>query len=110
MTARKLAPVHPGEMLREEFMIPLGLSLSELARQLDVPPNRISQLLHGKRALTADTALRLEQFFGWPARTWLHLQAEYDLELSRRKSGRKRIHPHPRLQIHGKVGGQVRSA
>ena len=98
MAARKLAPVHPGEMLLEEFMRPLGLSVSELARAIDIPPNRISQLVHGKRAMTADTALRLERFLGWPARIWLQVQAEHDLELSRRRPGAARIRRHPKVR------------
>jgi addiction module HigA family antidote len=99
MTARKLSPVHPGEMLREEFMQPLGLTVAELARRIGVPPNRISQLVHGKRAMTADTALRLEQYLGWPARIWMQLQAEYDLELSRRETRHEPIAPHPHARI-----------
>jgi len=95
MPACKLAPIHPGAMLLEESMKPLGLSSSELARGIGVPPNRITQLIHGKRGMTADTALRLEQYLGWPAKIWLRIQAEFDLEMSRRAARHKRIAPHP---------------
>lgn len=95
MAERRLAPVHPGEMLLEEFMKPMGLSISEVARGIDVPPNRISQVVHGKRAMTADTALRLEKFLGWPARMWMQIQAEHDLELSRRSGAHAKIRRHP---------------
>jgi addiction module HigA family antidote len=110
MAARKLAPVHPGEMLLEEFMKPLGLIPSEVARRLDVPPNRISQLIQGKRALTADTALRLERYLGWPARMWMQIQAEYDLELSRRAAKHPRIRPHPRIRAAGKPATLAKTA
>jgi len=93
-------------MLLEEFMKPLGLTLSELARRIGVPPNRISQLIQGKRAMTADTALRLEKYLRWPARMWLQIQAEYDLESSRRSAKHKRILPHPRVLAAGKAGGR----
>lgn len=98
MAVRKLSPVHPGEMLVEEFMKPLGLTISEVARRIGVPPNRISQLAQGKRAMTADTALRLERYLGWPARIWLQIQAEYDLEVSRRTGSHAGIHLHPRAR------------
>ncbi len=70
---------HPGEMLREEFLIPLGMSASALAREIDVPANRISDLIRERRAMTADTAIRLKRYFGLKAETWLGLQADYDL-------------------------------
>jgi len=82
--ARKLKPVHPGEILREEFMKPLGLSISMLARDLDVPPNRISEIVNGKRAITADTALRLGKYFGVSPEIWLDLQSDYELRVARR--------------------------
>lgn len=106
MAARKMAPVHPGEMLLEEFMKPFSLSISELARRIEVPPNRISQLIHGKRAITADTALRLEHYLGWPARIWMQIQSEYDLESSRRRSGRMQFAPHPRNRALTRAGLQ----
>jgi len=79
-----LDPIFPGEILRFEFMEPLGLSQNQLARDLDVPPARISELIHGRRTLTADTALRLEKYFGVSAQFWLNLQARYDLKIARR--------------------------
>jgi addiction module HigA family antidote len=80
---KKLAPVHPGEILVEDFMEPLGLSAASLGRALDIPPNRISQIIQGKRALTVDTALRLEQYFKVSATFWMNLQQNYDLALGR---------------------------
>ncbi len=79
----KLAPVHPGEILLEEFMKPLKLSQNQLGRELRVPPRRINEIVHGKRSITADTALRLSRFFGTTAEFWLGLQADYDLDLAR---------------------------
>lgn len=77
---RKLAPVHPGEILLEEFMKPLGLSQTRLGRDLGVSPRRINEIVHGKRSVTADTALRLSRYFGTSAEFWLGLQADYDLD------------------------------
>jgi len=79
-TQRKLAPVHPGEILLEEFMQPLGLSQTRLGRDLGVSPRRINEIVHGKRSITADTALRLSRFFGTSAEFWLGLQADFDLD------------------------------
>jgi addiction module HigA family antidote len=79
-TQRKLAPVHPGEILLEEFMKPLGLSQTRLGRDLGVSPRRINEIVHGKRSVTADTALRLSRFFGTSAKFWLGLQSDYDLD------------------------------
>ena len=79
-TKKKLAPVHPGEILREEFMQPLGLSQTRLGRDLGVSPRRINEIVHGKRSVTADTALRLSRYFGTSAEFWLGLQADYDLD------------------------------
>jgi len=84
-----LEPIHPGEILLEEFMKPLGLSINGLSRDLHVPPNRIHGIVHGTRALTADTALRLGEYFGMEAQTWLGLQAEYDLRVARNASGQE---------------------
>ena len=75
----RLPPVPPGEILLEEFMKPLGLSQSRLARDLDIPQSRLSAIIRGKRGLTADTSLRLAEYFGVTPRFWLNLQAEYDL-------------------------------
>ena len=79
----RLSNVHPGEVLLEEFLKPHGISQSRAARDLNVPPRRISDLVHGKRGITADTALRLAQYFGTSARFWMGLQADYDLEEAR---------------------------
>ncbi len=86
MNAKKiLDPITPGEILREDFMKPLGISINQLSRDLVVPPNRISEIVNGKRAITADTALRLQRYFGVEAQFWLNLQSEYDLRIVRRK-------------------------
>lgn len=76
-----MKPIHPGEMLKEEFLKPLGISEYRLAKSISVPPRRINEIVHGKRAITADTALRLSKFFGNSAKFWLNLQAHYDLEV-----------------------------
>ena len=80
-----LDPITPGEILREDFMEPLGISINQLARDLAVPPNRVSEIVNGKRAITADTALRLQRYFGAEAQFWLNLQSEYDLRIIKRK-------------------------
>ena len=79
-------PVHPGEMLREEFMKPLGISINGLALELHVPVTRISQIVNERRGITADTALRLSRHFGMSADFWMNLQKDYELILARRKS------------------------
>jgi addiction module HigA family antidote len=79
-TQKKLAPVHPGEILLEEFMKPLELSQTRLGRDLGVSPRRINEIVHGKRSITADTALRLSRYFGTSAEFWLGLQSDYDLD------------------------------
>ena len=79
-------PVHPGEMLREEFMKPLGISINGLALELHVPVTRVSQIVNERRGITADTALRLGRHFGMSADFWMNLQKEYELVLARRKS------------------------
>jgi addiction module HigA family antidote len=75
-----LSPIHPGEILFEDFMKPLGLSQYRLAQDIGVTPIRISQIIHGKRAITVDTAMRLARYFGTSATVWLRLQVDYDLE------------------------------
>jgi len=75
-----LAPIHPGEILRTEFLEPLGLSQNRLAREIGVPPRRINEIVHGKRAISADTAVRLSKFFGTTAQLWLNLQSHYELD------------------------------
>lgn len=85
MRAKKLLdPIKPGEILREDFMEPLGISINQLSRDLSVPPNRISEIVNGKRSITADTALRLERYFDIEAQFWLNLQTEYDLRMIKR--------------------------
>ena len=84
-TNKLLDPIIPGEILREDFMDHLGISINKLARDLSVPPNRISEIVNGKRGITADTALRLQRYFGIEAQFWLNLQTEYDLRMMKRK-------------------------
>ncbi len=78
--AKKLKPIHPGEILREEFMIPLGLSSNALARAVGVTPARINEIVRERRGITADTALRLARFFNTDVRSWINLQSNYDIE------------------------------
>ncbi len=94
--AKKLTPIHPGEILREDFMVPLGISINRLARDVAVPPGRISEIVNGRRGISADTALRLARFFGVSAELWLGLQAEYDLRVASQQVGeeiQRRVHP-----------------
>ena len=84
MRKKNLDPIPPGEILFEEFMKPLHISINRLARDVDVPPNRISAIIRGRRAITADTALRLGKFFGVSPEIWLDLQSDYDLRILRR--------------------------
>ena len=79
--ARRLIPVHPGEVLHEEFLGPMGISQYRLARDIGVSPRRINEIVHGSRAVSADTALRLGRYFGTSERFWLNLQAQYDLDI-----------------------------
>lgn len=79
MIHKKIPPIHPGEILAEEFLEPFGLTQYRLARDIKVSPRRINEIVHGTRALTADTALRLEKYFGTSAQFWLNLQTQYDL-------------------------------
>lgn len=81
-----LDPVHPGEILLEDFMEPLGLSQTRLGIELKIPPARVNEIVHGKRGISADTALRLWRFFGVSAEFWLGLQMDYDLDIARDKS------------------------
>lgn len=83
MAARKLKPIHPGEILATDFLEPLSLSQYRLARDISVPPRRINEIVHGTRAISADSALRLARYFGTSDRFWLNLQARYDLEMER---------------------------
>ena len=85
---KKLPPVHPGEVLLEDFMTPLGLSQYRVAKDIGVPPLRISQIVRGMRAVTADTALRLARYLGTTPGIWMRLQARYDLEVAQAKLGK----------------------
>jgi len=82
-----LQPIHPGEILLEDFMKPMGVSINRLARGIVVPPGRISAIVNGKRAITADTALRLGKYFGVSPEVWMGLQADYDLRMAQRTIG-----------------------
>jgi antitoxin HigA-1 len=84
MAGKRLPPIHPGEILREEFMTPLGLSMNRLSRDLRVPLARISEIVNGKRGISASTALRLARYFNTTPQFWLNLQTAYELELSER--------------------------
>lgn len=94
--AKKMAPVHPGEILLKDFLVPMGISQYRLAHATSVPPRRINEIVHGRRAITADTALRLGRFFNMESEFWLNLQSRYDLDIARdRLSNRlvKEVHP-----------------
>jgi len=82
MKNKQLPPIHPGEILMEEFLEPMGISQYRLAKDISVSPRRINEIVHGKRAITADTALRLGRFFGMSPQFWLNLQTRYDLEVT----------------------------
>ena len=84
---KQLDPIHPGEILLEDFMKPMSISINQLARDLHVPPNRVSAIVNGTRSITADTALRLAAHFGVSPETWLGLQIDYDLRLARKHYG-----------------------
>ncbi len=87
MPRKKLSPIHPGEVLQEDFLKPLGISLYRLAKDLHVPPGRVHGIVQGTRGVTADTALRLSRYFGTSDRFWLNLQARHDLEAQRDRLG-----------------------
>lgn len=80
---KALPPTHPGEVLREDFLLPLGISEYRIAKDIGVPPRRINEIVKGKRSITVDTALRLERYFRWPAEVWLNLQAHHDQQLAK---------------------------
>jgi addiction module HigA family antidote len=85
MTKQKLQPIHPGEILMEEFLKPMGISQYKLAKDISVPARRINEIVQGKRSITPDTALRLSRYFGLSERFWINLQARYDLEIEKDK-------------------------
>ena len=97
MAAKLLDPIPPGEILYEDFMKPLGVSMNALAREIAVPPNRISDIVNGKRSITADTALRLGKYFGVSPEIWLNLHVDYDLRVAKRTTWRK---AEPRVRVH----------
>jgi addiction module HigA family antidote len=84
---KRLQPVHPGEILLEEFLAPMEISQYRLAKDINVPPRRINEIVHGTRAVSADTALRLARYFGTSERFWLNLQAQYDLDVESDRAG-----------------------
>ena len=85
--SERLAPIHPGEILLEEFLVPMGVSQYRLAKDTSVPPRRINEIVHGKRGISADTALRLARFFGTSERFWVNLQTRYELEVEKDRLG-----------------------
>ena len=96
-TAKQLEPIHPGEILLEDFMKPMGISINQLARDIVVPPGRVSEIVNGKRGITADTALRLGKYFDVSPEVWIGLQSDYDLRVAKQTAWPKiedRIHPH----------------
>ena len=93
---RRLPPVHPGEILREDLLEPLGVSINRLGRDLRVPVTRVSEIVNGRRGVTADTALRLARYFGTTPEFWMNLQAAYDLDVAQRASAeriKRDVHP-----------------
>jgi addiction module HigA family antidote len=104
MKDKSLSPIHPGEVLLEDFMKPLGLTQYRLAHDIGVTPIRISQIVNGERSITVDTAMRLARYFGTSAAVWLRLQVRYDLEVAERELSERinrevkvRLQPHSRL-------------
>jgi addiction module HigA family antidote len=83
MTKKTVPPIHPGEILREEFLLPMGVSQYRLAKEIGVSARRINEIVHGKRAISADTALRLSRYFGMSERFWINLQGRYDIEVEK---------------------------
>lgn len=88
MATNKMRPIHPGEILREEYILPLGISVNALAGELRVPATRLHEIVNERRAITADTALRLAQYFGGDAQSWLNLQSAYELKITERDRGK----------------------
>jgi addiction module HigA family antidote len=85
MRTKKIPPIHPGEILLEDFLEPMGISQYKLSKDISVPPRRINEIVQGKRSISADTALRLSRYFGLSERFWLNLQSRYDLEVEKDK-------------------------
>lgn len=86
---RKLAPIHPGEILLEEFLNPMGISQYRLSKDISVPPRRVNEIVYGKRSITVNTALRLASYFGTSDRFWINLQTRYDLEIEKDRLGKR---------------------
>ncbi len=108
---KMLDPITPGEILLEDFMEPLGISINKLSRDIGVPPNRISEIVNGKRSITVDTALRLQIYFNIEAQFWLNLQAKYALRMTKRKIWtelKRRIIPIPKVV--SKSAGKLKMA
>jgi len=99
MASKKIFAIHPGEVLREEFMKPLGLSSYRVAKELHIPIPRVNEIVREQRSITADTALRLARYFGTSPQVWMNLQAEYDLRQAQKKAGVAKIKPHPRAEV-----------
>lgn len=91
MSDKRLPPIHPGEILLEEFLEEMDISQYRLAKSMSVPARRINEIVHGKRAITADTALRLSRFFGMSDRFWMNLQTQYDLEVEKDRLGSRLV-------------------
>jgi addiction module HigA family antidote len=108
MPRRKIAPIHPGEILGEEFLGPLGISQYRLAKDIGVPPRRINEIVRGLRAVSADTALRLARYFGTSERFWLNLQSRYDLEVEKDRLG-NRLQREVRILSHAGVSEAAES-
>jgi len=89
MKTKKIVPIHPGEILLEEYLKPMGISQYRLAQDISVPPRRINEIIHCARAITADTALRLGKYFGISAQFWVNLQAHYDLAVEEDHLGKR---------------------
>jgi antitoxin HigA-1 len=104
MADRKLPPIHPGEILKEEFLLPLGISQYRLAKETSVPARRINEIIRGTRTISANTALRLARYFGTSERFWLNLQARYDLEVEKDRMG-KRLNRE--VKIMAKIAGYI---
>jgi len=96
MVAKLLKPIHPGEILYGEFMKPMEVSIYALARKIAVPPNRVGDIVNGKRSITADTALRLGKYFGVSPELWLGMQVDYDLRIAKRTT---RLKAEPRVRV-----------
>lgn len=97
--SKTLKPIHPGEILREEFMVPMGISSNALARAVGVTPARINEIVRERRGITADTALRLARFFGTDVQSWMNLQTNYDIECALAKAGSAIAHIQPWADI-----------